>query len=159
MEFGNSGYEGIWDQTFSKLDKRYYIAILSFTWCRFFVNQTGNDYDDSEYKHEWRVPNEMNENMTYYDTSTPKLLNTDMCLAWDIGDGDDEVNSNTCPSKCMSGDIWDGCTSASEAGATTRACSSTSSPDSPSGQLTICNKQTNGMREYVETYASNDTAF
>ena len=72
------------------------------------MNQTGNDHnDDATYKYEWRVPAEMSESMTYYSLDTPKLLNTDMCLAWAIGDGDDEVNEETCPTKCMSGDDWD----------------------------------------------------
>jgi len=149
---------GTWDQTWAQLDKRYYIAILSFTWCRYYVNQTGSPYHNDEYFHEWRVPNSMDYNATYFDTTQPKLLNTDMCLGWDIGDGDD-VNDGTCPSMCMSGDIWDDCGTAMESGDTTKACGSDVSTDSPSGTLTICEKQSNGMRTYVETYASNDTAF
>jgi len=159
MEFNNSGHEGIWDQTPAKLDQRYFIAILSFTWCRFYVNQTGNDYSDSQYKYEWRVPNEMSESMTYFDMDTPKLINTDMCLGWDIGDADDEVNENTCPTKCMAGDAWDECTNAASEGDTMRVAESTTSPDSPSGQLTLCNKQTNGMRDYVEAFASDVDVF
>lgn len=154
----NSGYEGIWDQTFSKLDSRYYIAILSFPWCRYYVDETGFAYEDVENpKHEWRVPAEMSEAANYYDTDTPKLLNTDMCLAWAIGDGDD-VNEQTCPTKCMAGDTWDECTNAASEGDTTNMCGeSETSPDSPSGKLTLCNKQTNGMREFVEAFAaSND---
>merc|ERR1712070_610307 len=134
------------------------------------------------------------------------LLNTDMCLAWAIGDGDD-VNSQTRPTKCMSGmlayrattqgrglqdariessclssrhlppqaclcnqhfaldleyaagDYWDECTSPVESGATTKACESTTSPDSPSGTLTVCDKQTNGMRTYVEKFANDTEVF
>ena len=138
MQMNNSGYEGIWDQTFSKLDSRYYTAILSFPWCRYFVDETGFTYEHEENpKHEWRVPAEMSEAADYYDTSTPKLLNTDMCLAWAIGDGDD-VNEQTCPTKCMSGDIWDECTNPVEEGATTNGCAeSSTSPDSPSGKVCV----------------------
>ena len=37
------------------------------------------------------------------------------------------------------------CTNAVEEGATFNVAASTTSPDSPSGKLTVCGKQTNGM--------------
>jgi len=155
-QFNNSGYEFIWDQTMSKLDTRYFIAILSFPWCRYVVDETGGTYEGTEH-HEWRVPNEMSEAADFYTNTTPKLLNTDLCMAFDIGDGDD-VNEQTCPTVCMEDDIWNGCTNARSEGTTVRMCQeSTTSPTSPSGKLTVCNKQANGMRQYVEQYAADST--
>jgi len=120
------------------------------------VDETGGTYEGTEH-HEWRVPSEMSEAADFYTNTTPKLLNTDLCMAFDIGDGDD-VNEQTCPTVCMEDDIWNGCTNARSEGTTVRMCQeSTTSPTSPSGKLTVCNKQANGMRQYVEQYAADST--
>lgn len=104
MEPHNTGYAGKWDRTFALLDNLYFSQIINKPWERFIVDEktkfegsapyqtdhSGNV--DEEFKHEWRVPG-TNNNQPFQD-STDKLLNTDMCLAWDIGNADDEVNSD-----------------------------------------------------------------
>lgn len=162
MQMANSGHEGIWDQTMARFDTRYYIAILSFRWCRYVVDQTDTPYESHGPFHEWRIPSEMDEAADYYTNSTPKLLNTDMCLAWDIGDGDAEVNTQTCATGCMTGTNWnaddDQCTTATfTEGQTVNFCqASTTSPESPSGALLACDKNNReNMRSYVETFASD----
>lgn len=109
MEPHNTGYAGKWDRTFSLLDNMYFSQIINKPWERFKVDEktkfggsapyqsdhSGNV--DEEFKHEWRVPGTAN-NEAFQD-STDKLLNTDMCLAWDIGNGDDEVNELTCTTR------------------------------------------------------------
>lgn len=106
MEPHNTGYAGKWDRTFAMLDNLYFSQIINKPWERFTVDEktkfdgsapyqadhSGNV--DEEFKHEWRVPGTATTEP--FQDSTDKLLNTDMCLAWDIGNGDDEVNKLTC---------------------------------------------------------------
>lgn len=114
MEPHNTGYAGKWDRTFSLLDNLYYQQIINKPWERFTVDEKTRVADstgkvsapyqadlsgnvDEEFKHEWRVPG-TNNNQPFQD-STDKLLNTDMCLAWDIGNADDEVNKLKCTTR------------------------------------------------------------
>jgi len=129
------------------------------------VDETGTPYEGHGPFHEWREAGQMDEAADYYTNSTPKFLNTDMALAFAIGDEDDVVNTETCPTACMQG-TFEG--SWNENGA---ACSdnrvenqevtfckaSTTSPDSPSGTLNICYRNTKvpEMAEIVSTYAAD----
>jgi hypothetical protein len=109
MEPHNTGYAGKWDRTFSLLDTEYFKQILNKPWERFTVDEktkfggsapyqadhSGNV--DEEFKHEWRVPG--TATTAAFQDSTDKLLNTDMCLAWDIGNGNTEVNTLKCTTR------------------------------------------------------------
>jgi len=109
MEPHNTGYAGKWDRTFAQLDNLYYDQILNKPWERFTVDEktvfegsapyqadhSGNV--DEEFKHEWRIPGRSDG--TAFEDSNDKLLNTDMCLAWDIGNSDAQVNSLTCTTR------------------------------------------------------------
>jgi hypothetical protein len=105
MEPHNSGYAGKWDRTFAALDNLYFNQIINKPWERFTVDETTKFDGTAPYpafisektRHEWRVPATAN-NEAFQD-STDKLLNTDMCLAWDIGNADDEVNTLTCTTR------------------------------------------------------------
>jgi hypothetical protein len=100
MEPHNSGYAGKWDRTFAALDNIYFTNIINKPWERFTVDETTKfegtaPYPDSvseKSRHEWRIPGK-HTNAAFED-STDKLLNTDMCMAWDIGNADDEVNGS-----------------------------------------------------------------
>jgi len=165
MEMTNSGHEGIWDQTCAKLDTRYFVGILSFRWCRYVVDETGTPYEEHGPFHEWREAGQMDEAADYYTNSTPKLLNTDMALAFAIGDEDAVVNTETCPTACMQGTFegsWNengaACSDNRVEGQTVTFCkASTASPDSPSGSLEICYRNTKvpEMAELVSTYAAD----
>ena len=105
MEPHNSRYAGKWDRTFSLLDNLYFNQILNKPWERFTVDETIKYDGEAPYpnhisektRHEWRVP--ATASTAAFQDSTDKLLNTGMCLAWDIGNVDDEVNSLTCTTR------------------------------------------------------------
>jgi len=108
-----TGHAGVWDDTMSLLDSAYYNTILNRPWVRFQVDETtvvanslSNGAVSAPYpndvhvatKMEWRIPG--NTDTSAFSTQ-PKLFNTDMCLAWDIGDGSSvaAVNANKCTTR------------------------------------------------------------
>merc|ERR1712153_128628 len=141
MEPLNTGYAGKWDRTFAQLDNVYFEQILDRPWFRFDVDETTKFNGKAPYptyvheatKHEWRVANEPTADDFQDDTN--KLLNTDMCLAWAIGDGDD-VNDETC---------------------STRKCDETACEANDRGGT--CATQDNSWRQHVVTYANDNTQF
>merc|ERR1712086_368293 len=141
MEPLNTGYAGKWDRTFAQMDNIYFEQILDRPWFRFDVDESTKfggqapypDYVHEATKHEWRVANEPTADDFQDDTN--KLLNTDMCLAWAIGDGDD-VNDETC---------------------STRKCDETACEANDRGGT--CATQDNSWRQHVVTYANDNTQF
>merc|ERR1711865_140081 len=141
MEPLNTGYAGKWDRTFAQMDNIYFEQILDRPWFRFDVDESTKfggqapypDYAHEATKHEWRVANEPTADDFQDDTN--KLLNTDMCLAWPIGDGDD-VNDETC---------------------STRKCDETACEANDRGGT--CATQDNSWRQHVVTYANDNTQF
>merc|ERR1712086_1344 len=113
--------------------------IIDRPWKRFTVDETVEfngqapypDYVHEETKHEWRVA----EGGETFQDDTNKLLNTDMCLAWAIGDGDD-VNDETCD---------------------TRA--GTTEPVERQGVVTTCGPQDASWADPVAAYAADNTLF
>jgi hypothetical protein len=75
----NSGYSGAWDSTSAVWDNQYYIEMVQAPWDR-EVRWVNNVQ-----RFDWREP----------DTKT-LMLNTDMALAFDIGDLDVNTGANTC---------------------------------------------------------------
>jgi len=78
-EDANSGYSGAWDTTSAVWDNRYYSEMVGRPWVREVRWVNGNQHFD------WREPN----------TQT-LMLNTDMSLAFEIGDPDPNNGANTC---------------------------------------------------------------
>ena len=76
----NSGYEGEWVPGLAEFDNEYYRDLVEVPWQRQQAEVPGHGL-----KHSWTEPN-----------SKTLMLNTDMCLAWDIGDADDVVNKLDC---------------------------------------------------------------
>jgi len=78
-EDANTGYSGAWDSTSAVWDNRYYIEMVNRPWNREvrWVNNV-QQFD-------WREPR----------TNT-LMLNTDIALAFDIGDLDVNTGANTC---------------------------------------------------------------
>jgi len=144
MEPLNTGYAGKWDRTFAQLDNLYFDQILNKPWVRFSVDETTvfndpdqgahapyPDYVHEQTKHEWRV----RPGGDTFQDDTDKLLNTDMCLAWNIGD-DDNVNEGTC---------------------TTRPSNAaTVAADTRRGE---CGSQDASWRAHVITYAADNSKF
>jgi len=110
-----AGHAGAWDNTMSLLDSAYYDTMLNRPWVRFQVDETTgvanslsngavsapfpNDVHVAT-KMEWRIPGGGNTDTSAFSTQA-KLFNTDMCLAWDIGDGNSvaAVNANKCTTR------------------------------------------------------------
>jgi len=107
-----AGHAGVWDGSMSLLDGAYYDDMINRPWVRFKVDETTgvanslvsdkaisapypNDVHDAT-KMEWRISGDSD---TSAFSTQQKLFNTDMCLAWDIGDGGSSVvavNANAC---------------------------------------------------------------
>lgn len=91
----NSGYDGAWDSSRSRFDNSYYIEMVRKPWTREYHTSKANGAVHVQ----WIIPNE-NVRMVFGEPAGKlMLLNTDMCLAFDIGDGDD-LNKDIA-SKCI----------------------------------------------------------
>jgi catalase (peroxidase I) len=91
----NSGYDGAWDSSRSRFDHSYYLEMVRKPWTR--VEHTST-FDGKKHV-QWEIPGE-NVRMVFGEPAGKlMLLNTDMCLAFDIGDGED-LNENIA-SKCI----------------------------------------------------------
>jgi len=75
----NTGYSGAWDSTSAVWDNRYYVEMVNRPW-----NREVRWVNDVQ-KFDWREPG----------TKT-LMLNTDITLAFDIGDLDVNTGANTC---------------------------------------------------------------
>jgi len=78
-EDANSGYSGAWDSTSAVWDNRYYSEMVGRPWVREVRWVNGNQHFD------WREP-----------VSQTLMLNTDISLAFEIGDPDPNNGANTC---------------------------------------------------------------
>eukprot|EP00656_Telonema_subtile_P001315 TRINITY_DN1059_c0_g1_i9.p1 TRINITY_DN1059_c0_g1~~TRINITY_DN1059_c0_g1_i9.p1 ORF type:complete len:342 (-),score=82.27 TRINITY_DN1059_c0_g1_i9:250-1275(-) len=136
-----TGYAGKWDRTFSQFDNIYYSQLLNRPWFRFDVDETTPfdgkvpypTYVSEQVKHEWRV----RAGGEAFQDDTNKLLNTDMCLAWAIGDGDD-VNDGTCSTAICTADD--------------DVCAATTRPNR-------CATQDRSWRDAVVTYRDDKAKF
>merc|ERR1711998_473489 len=162
LEKANSGYTGVWETSLtpSVLDCTYYRGIITVPWNRRTIDLTGSSYGGTEAeKYEWVQPA-----FTAVSQKGAILLNTDMCLAWKIGDKDNEVNAGRteaakCVSRCVKSDYFvskKGTESCTGATVLEGAEVNGGSLGPTSGKVTTCYRQDDPWRMWTEKFAMDE---